>query len=207
VIRAVDGIPIYAFRQLRDTVAAAEGTPLTLSIWRAGEPIEVTLVPKLTDLPGPGGRFETSWKIGVTGGISFVPALERVTFFDALTHGVSTTFLVLRTSINSLFAIIRGDISTCNLQGPVGIAENSGAAATQGVEHFIRWVALLSAAVGLMNLFPIPVLDGGHLVLHAYEAVSGKPPSDKAMRLLIAVGLTLLLSLMLFALTNDIFCP
>ena len=207
VIRAVDGAPIYAFRQLRDTVAAAEGTPLTLSIWRAGEPVEVTLVPKLTDLPGAGGRFETSWKIGVTGGFSFVPALERVSLFDALNHGASTTFFVLRTSLSSLFAIIRGDISTCNLQGPVGIAENSGAAATQGLEDFIRWVALLSAAVGLMNLFPIPMLDGGHLVFHAYEAVSGKPPSDKAMRLLMVVGLTLLLALMLFALTNDIFCP
>jgi len=59
----------------------------------------------------------------------------------------------------------------------------------------------------LLNLFPIPVLDGGHLVFHAYEAVTGRPPSDKALRVLMAIGLTLLLSLMLFALSNDLFCP
>ena len=61
--------------------------------------------------------------------------------------------------------------------------------------------------MGLLNLFPIPVLDGGHLVFHAYEAVAGKPPSYRAMRVFMTIGLTLLLSLMLFALTNDIFCP
>jgi regulator of sigma E protease len=61
--------------------------------------------------------------------------------------------------------------------------------------------------VGLLNLFPIPVLDGGHLLFHAYEAVAGKPPSDRALQVFMTVGLTLLLSLMLFALTNDIFCP
>jgi regulator of sigma E protease len=61
-------------------------------------------------------------------------------------------------------------------------------------------------AVGLMNLFPIPVLDGGHLVFHAYEAVTGKPPSDRALQVMMTAGLTLLLSLMVFALTNDLFC-
>ena len=66
---------------------------------------------------------------------------------------------------------------------------------------------MLSVAVGMMNLFPIPVLDGGHLVFHAWEAVTGHPPSDKALRVLMTVGLGLLLSLMVFALTNDFFCP
>jgi regulator of sigma E protease len=68
-------------------------------------------------------------------------------------------------------------------------------------------IALLSTSVGLLNLFPIPVLDGGHLVFHAFEAVTGKPPSDRALRVLMGIGLTALLGLMAFALTNDIFCP
>jgi regulator of sigma E protease len=79
--------------------------------------------------------------------------------------------------------------------------------ASQGTTSFIWFIAVLSTAVGLLNLFPIPVLDGGHLVFHAYEAVTGRPPSDKALRVLMAIGLTLLLSLMLFALSNDLFCP
>jgi regulator of sigma E protease len=103
--------------------------------------------------------------------------------------------------------MITGAISSCNLQGPIGIAETSGATASQGIDEFIWFIAVLSTAVGLLNLFPIPVLDGGHLLFHAYEAVAGKPPSDKALRVFMTAGLTLLLSLMLFALTNDIFCP
>jgi regulator of sigma E protease len=79
--------------------------------------------------------------------------------------------------------------------------------ASQGTANFIWFIAVLSTAVGLLNLFPIPVLDGGHLVFHAYEAVTGRPPSDKALRVLMGIGLTLLLSLMLFALYNDLFCP
>ena len=82
-----------------------------------------------------------------------------------------------------------------------------GAMASQGTVNFIYFIAVLSTAVGLLNLFPIPVLDGGHLVFYAYEAVAGKPPSDKVLRVLMGIGLTLILSLMVFALGNDIFCP
>ena len=100
-----------------------------------------------------------------------------------------------------------GAISSCNLRGPLGIAETSGAAASQGVASFIWFIAVLSTAVGLLNLFPIPVLDGGHLVFHAYEAISGRPPSDQALKVLMGVGLALLAGLMAFALSNDLLCP
>ena len=79
--------------------------------------------------------------------------------------------------------------------------------ASQGAVSFIWFVAALSTAVGLLNLFPIPVLDGGHLVFFAYEAVVGRPPSDKALKVLMGAGLTLILGVMLFALTNDVLCP
>jgi regulator of sigma E protease len=207
VIRAVDGEPVYAFRQLREAVAAAEGNPLTLTIWRDGDLIDVTLSPRRTDLPRPEGGFETRWLIGVTGGLSFEPVRETVGPGAAVLYGAEQTFFVVRSSLSGLWHMITGAISSCNLQGPIGIAETSGAAASQGIDNFIWFVAVLSTAVGLLNLFPIPVLDGGHLVFHAYEAVAGRAPSDKAMRVFMTVGLTLLLSLMLFALTNDIFCP
>jgi regulator of sigma E protease len=207
VIRAVDGEEVFAFRELREAVAAAEGSPLTLTIWRDGEAMDVTLTPRRTDLPLPEGGFETRWLIGITGGLSFEPVRENVGPGAALLYGAEQTFFVVRSSLSGLWHMITGAISSCNLQGPIGIAETSGAAASQGIDNFIWFVAVLSTAVGLLNLFPIPVLDGGHLVFHAYEAVAGKPPSDKALRVFMTVGLTLLLSLMLFALTNDIFCP
>ncbi|MEP2427156.1 MAG: site-2 protease family protein, partial [Tateyamaria sp.] len=103
--------------------------------------------------------------------------------------------------------MIVGNISTWNLSGPVGIAQTSGAMASQGAQSFIYFLAVLSTAVGLLNLFPIPALDGGHLVFYAYEAVTGKPPSDGALRFLMTLGITLVLTLMLFALGNDLFCP
>ncbi|MDG4648380.1 RIP metalloprotease RseP [Roseibacterium sp. SDUM158017] len=207
VIRAVDGTAINAFSQLRDAVDASGGAPLSLSVWREGEVVDVTLSPRRTDLPTADGGFETRWLIGITGGLIFSPETVRVGPGDALWSGVEQTGFIIRSSLSGLWHMITGAISSCNLQGPIGIAETSGAAASQGIDDFIWFIAVLSTAVGLLNLFPIPVLDGGHLLFHAYEAVSGKPPSEKALRVFMTAGLTLLLSLMLFALTNDIFCP
>jgi regulator of sigma E protease len=207
LIRAIDGVPIHAFSELREAVTAGEGTPLTLTVWRAGETLDVTLTPRRTDLPQEGGGFETRWLIGVTGGMSFEPVRESVGPGAALWYGVQQTGFIIESSLSGLWHMITGAISSCNLQGPIGIAETSGAAASQGIDNFIWFIAVLSTAVGLLNLFPIPVLDGGHLMFHAYEAVTGKPPSERALRMFMTVGLTLLLSLMLFALTNDIFCP
>ena len=125
----------------------------------------------------------------------------------ALGIGLEQTGGIITQSLSGLYHMITGAISSCNLSGPIGIAETSGQAASQGIVTFIWFIAVLSTAVGLLNLFPVPVLDGGHLVFHAYEAISGRPPSDTALRVLMGAGLALILSLMIFALTNDLFCP
>ena len=160
-----------------------------------------------TDLPLAEGGFETRWLIGIQGGLFFEPVTEPVGPWAAARYGVEQTIFIVQSSLSGLWHMVTGAISSCNLQGPIGIAETSGAAASQGIDDFIWFIAVLSTAVGLLNLFPIPVLDGGHLIFHAYEAVAGRPPSDRALKVFMSVGLTLLLSLMLFALTNDIFCP
>ncbi|MGI3184005.1 RIP metalloprotease RseP [Nioella aestuarii] len=207
VIRTINGDPVYAFEQLRTAVEASQGADLALEVWRSGELIDITLAPRRMDLPSPEGGFETRWLIGVTGGLFFGPEITHVGFGSAITAGAATVVNVIQTSLSGLWHMITGAISSCNLQGPIGIAETSGAAASQGLDSFFWFVAVLSTAVGLLNLFPIPVLDGGHLLFHAFEAVAGRPPSDKALRIFMTVGLTLILSLMLFALTNDLFCP
>jgi regulator of sigma E protease len=155
----------------------------------------------------PEGGFETRWLIGITGGLFFEPVTERAGALEALSYGAEQTWFIITSSLSALQHIILGQISTCNLSGPIGIAETSGAVASQGIDDFVWFIAVLSAAVGMLNLFPIPVLDGGHLVFHAYEAVTGKPPSDGAVRILMTVGLALMGSLMLFALFNDLTCP
>ena len=207
VIVGVNGTPIYAFEELRLAVAETNGETLLLSVWRGGDTFEVTLAPRRMDLPRAEGGFETRWLIGLTGGLFFEPATVTPGPFAALGDGVATTWFIMRSSLSGLYHMITGAISTCNLSGPIGIAEVSGAAASQGLDSFVWFVAVLSTAVGLLNLFPVPVLDGGHLVFHAWEAVTGKPPSDKALRILMTAGLAVLLTLMLFAVTNDLFCP
>ena len=207
VIIAVDGEPIHTFRELREQVAAAEGAPLLLDVLRDGSERQVTLTPRRVDEPQSGGGFETNWRIGIIGGLFFEPMTERLGFGQALMSGVSSMWEIMRGSISGLYHMVTGAISTCNMSGPIGIAEVSGAMASQGTVNFIYFIAVLSTAVGLLNLFPIPVLDGGHLVFYAYEAVAGKPPSDKVLRVLMTVGLTMILSLMVFAVTNDLFCP
>ena len=206
VITGVDGQPIYAFAQLPDIVADAEGTPLLMDVWRDGQELQFTLVPRRVDLPLPEGGFETRWLIGISGGMFFEPRTESPGVGAALSYGVERTWFVITSSLSGLWNILTGAISSCNISGPVGIAETSAAMASQGAQSFIWFIAVLSAAVGLLNLFPIPILDGGHLVFHAYEAVTGNPPSDRALRFLMSAGLTLLAGLMIFALTNDFLC-
>lgn len=207
VITGVDGAPIFAFKQLKDFVEASEGRPLLLTVWRDGETLEFTMRPKLIDEPQPDGGFKSQTRIGISGGTAFEPATTSPGVFEALWGGVANTGRIIEGSISGLKHMIVGNISTCNLSGPVGIAQTSGAMASQGAQSFIYFIAVLSTAVGLLNLFPIPALDGGHLVFYAYEAVTGKPPSDGALRVLMSIGLTLILGLMVFALGNDLFCP
>ena len=212
VITAIDGETVTAFRELQDIVAASDGRALLLTVWRpdgegGGETLDFALAPRSVDLPTEDGSFEKRWLIGMTGGLIFTPATATPGALEALSAGVDQTLFIIRSSLSGLWHMITGAISSCNLSGPIGIAETSGAAASQGLANFIWFIAVLSTAVGLLNLFPIPVLDGGHLVFHVYEALVGRPPSDRALRVLMGAGLTVMLALMAFALTNDLFCP
>ncbi|CAM4177743.1 RIP metalloprotease RseP [Palleronia rufa] len=211
VITAIDGQEVFAFSQLRDVVGRSDGGALDLTVWRPGtgdgETLDMTLTPRRMDLPLSEGGFETRWLIGVTGGLYFTPQTRTPGPVAALGYGADQTLFVIRSSLSGLYNMAIGAISSCNLQGPVGIAQTSGAAASAGALSFVWFIAVLSTAVGLMNLFPIPVLDGGHLVFHAYEAVRGRPPSDKALNVAMAAGLALILTLMVFAIGNDFLCP
>ncbi len=208
VITAINGEPVFAFVQLQETVLAADGAPLDFTLWRDGETIEKTIAPRRVDLPLPEGGFETRWLIGITGTIFFEEKTEAVGVFEAVSLGAQGLWTTVTTSLSAMKHILVGQISTCNLSGPVGIAETSGSMAEQGAQSFIWFIGALSAAVGLMNLFPIPVLDGGHLVFYAYEAVTRRKPSDRAIQVFMFMGLSLILSLMTFTILNDaILCP
>lgn len=209
VVIAIEGEPVSRFTQMRDWVEKAEGQPLALRVWRpgAGE-ADYTLVPKLQDLPAEGGGYERRWLIGVTGGDSyFAPDMRQAGPLESLWLGVTQTWGIIVSSLSGMWAMISGQIGTCNLGGAISIAESTGQAASAGGANFLWWIAVLSAAIGFLNLLPIPVLDGGHLMFYAYEAITGRPPSDRVLNLLTAIGMAAVLSLMIFGLTNDLFCP
>ncbi|QUJ77576.1 RIP metalloprotease RseP [Sulfitobacter albidus] len=207
VITAIDGRDVFAFQQLKDAVEGGGGAPLLLDVWRAGETLKFTLVPKSTDEPQPDGSFVNVLRIGISSDSAITAATETPGIGEALSRGVAGMWRIIKGSISGMWHMLTGAISTCNMSGPVGIAKVSGAMASQGTASFINFIAVLSTAVGLLNLFPIPALDGGHLTFYAYEAVRGKPPSDKALNVLMAIGVSLVLALMIFALGNDLFCP
>ena len=125
----------------------------------------------------------------------------------AISGGAAQTWRTIELTISGLGNMITGAIGTCNLTGPIRIAKTAGDVASQGPQQFFWLIAVLSTAIGFFNLFPIPVLDGGHLVFFAYEAVFRRPPSDKALQVLMAAGLAMVLTLMVFALSMDVFCP
>lgn len=116
-------------------------------------------------------------------------------------------FWITKTSVSGIWHMATGAISTCNVSGPLAIAEASGQAASQGIGDLVWLIAVLSTAIGFMNLLPIPVLDGGHLVFHAYEWATGRPLPDRVLNFAMALGLIAVLSLMVFGVSNDIFCP
>ncbi|MGV6839044.1 MAG: RIP metalloprotease RseP [Planktomarina sp.] len=207
VILSVDGQKVTYFGDLQSIVARKEGTPLTLEIWRKGDVFKTTLTPRLTDIPGRDGGFEQRWLVGVSGEFFFTPPTESLSIVQAVLGAVDRTIYIITSSLSGLWNMITGAISTCNMSGPVTIAETSGQVATMGAITFLGFIAVLSTAIGMMNLFPIPMLDGGHLLFCAYEAITGKPPSDRAYQILMSFGIAFVGMVMIFALTNDLFCP
>lgn len=208
VITSINDQPVQRFSQLVTVVTAAQGRPVDLVVWNPdGQTRPVSLAAKEQDLPKPGGGFERRWLIGITGGQPFIPETRSVGPLRALQGGVQQTWGVIASSVTGMAALVGGQISSCNLGGAISIAESTGQAASAGGAQFLWWIAILSAAIGFLNLLPIPVLDGGHLAFYAWEAVTGRKPSERAMNALTAFGLAAIISLMIFGLSNDLFCP
>ncbi|WP_347268258.1 RIP metalloprotease RseP [Paracoccus sp. (in: a-proteobacteria)] len=208
VILAIDGTPVSRFEDLRDHVAAAEGQPVLLRVWREGQgSADYLLAARQQDLPTASG-YERRWLIGITGGGSwFTPATRATGLAEALALGVTQTWGIIASSVSGLWAMVSGQIGSCNLGGAISIAETTAQAASAGGGNFLWWIAVLSAAIGFLNLLPVPVLDGGHLMFYTFEALAGRRPSDRVVEVLSILGMAAVLGLMFLGLSNDLFCP
>lgn len=207
VILEADGQAVSGFADIRKAVDKAQGVPVLLRVWRDGVgEANYAIAATERDLPTADG-FEKRWLIGITGGGFYEPATRPAGLLEALRSGVQLTWNIITSSVSGLWAMISGQIGTCNIGGAISIAETTADAASAGGGNFIWWVAVLSAAIGFLNLLPIPVLDGGHLLFFTYEAIAGKPASDRIVNFLTLIGLGLVVSLMVFGLSNDLLCP
>jgi len=207
LILKVNETKIFSFLQLQRVVIDTNNYPLMLNIWRNGEVFDIFVTPKVVDYPDSNGGFVKRKLIGISGGLFFEFKNKKANLFEASRIAVVQIISIISSSLNGIKNILIGAISTCNLQGPIGIASTAGEAAQQGLASFIWIIAVLSTAIGMLNLFPIPMLDGGHLVFFGIEAITRKKPTEKLIRGLTFFGLGLLLALMLTAISSDLFCP
>ena len=204
LIRSAGGVRLHSFGDLRDAVMGAGGETIPMDVQRGDEVIELTITPREMERLNPDGTIETRVMIGVAGDALVFPQTSPPAPWTALWIGAERVVDVITMSLPGIKQIIVGTLGAENLQGPLGIAQISGESATQGIGNLISLIAVISTAIGMLNLFPLPVLDGGHLLMFGYEALRGRPPAEAVMRVAMTVGLGMVLLLMVFATYNDL---
>ena len=205
IVIAIDGHRIDSFSEMQRIISTRPEERLTVTVDRSGSTLDLPVTPALSELKTPVG----TQRIGVIG-VRASPKPEDLTtrhfgVVDSLRTGVSETWFVVTRTYDYLAKLLKGRESTDQLSGPIRIAQVSGLVASNGgLLGLINLAAILSVSIGLMNLLPVPMLDGGHLMFYLYEALRGRPLSPRAQEIGFRLGLALVLMLMLFVTWNDI---
>jgi regulator of sigma E protease len=193
----IDGKPVTAFDQLYGLVGKSGGKPLAIDLMRQGHPLTLAVTPQRLHLAdGLGNSDRLMLGVG--------PATTPYTPVQAIGAACQRTWDIVRLSLTGIGQLIMGRAGLDQLQGPVGIAQITRKVALFGFLPLLNLVAILSVSIGLINLFPIPLLDGGHLLYYACEAVLGRPLGERVQDVGFRLGLVLVLGLMILATWNDI---
>ena len=203
-IVSVNGQALDQWASLVKLIRSHAGQPLQLQIQRGSQSIAVHLVPEVSQVNGV-----------AVGKLGIGPQIEEAMFagmltqtrygvFKALDKAVAKTWDTSIFSLQMMGRMVTGDVSWRNLSGPLTIADYAGQSARAGGVAFISFLALVSISLGVLNLLPIPLLDGGHLMYHIAELIQGKPVSERVMQIGQQIGMALLLTLMVFAFYNDL---
>jgi regulator of sigma E protease len=205
VVTAIDKQPIENFSDMQRIVAGRAGEQLSFTIKRGESIVQLQGTPELKAQKDGFGNTHRLGVLGITRASQPGDVMtERVNPVTAVWLGVKETWLVIDQTLTYIGRIFTGREPADQIGGPLGIAKISGQVATLGLAPLIRLAAVLSVSIGLLNLFPVPLLDGGHLLFYAVEAVRGRPLSDRAQEMGFRIGLGLVLMLMVFATYNDI---
>ncbi|MEA1031201.1 RIP metalloprotease RseP [Pseudomonas sp. N-137] len=200
---ALDGLPVSDWQQVVDLVRVRPDSKIVLRVERDGAPIDVPVT--------LGARGESKAPTGYLGAgvkaVDWPPEMIREVSFGplaAIGEGARRTWTMSILTLDSLKKMLFGELSVKNLSGPITIAKVAGASAQSGVADFLNFLAYLSISLGVLNLLPIPVLDGGHLLFYLIEWARGRPLSDRVQGWGIQIGISLVVGVMLLALVNDL---
>jgi regulator of sigma E protease len=201
-ITAIDGKQISRWTDMAELINDSGGKVLKLTIKRAEIVQVVSIMPTLFKVKNIFGEEVNSYKIGISP--SLETRIERLNPFSALIEGVKQTWVVSKLTLMSVVKMFQGVISPKTLGGPIMIAQLAGAQAKEGIIPFLLFMAMLSINLAVLNLLPIPILDGGHLFFYLIEAITGKEISLKWRERAQQVGFAILIILMLFVLVMDV---
>jgi regulator of sigma E protease len=202
IIREINQHPIESFEDISRVISTGSGEKLNIILERGGQITSVELVPEKRVGKNVFGEDVDKFVIGILGtGDTFHKSLNPI---QAMGRSISDTYGLVKLTILSVVKMVTGSVSADNLGGPIMIAQMAGEQAKAGIVNFVWFIALLSVNLGIINLFPIPVLDGGHLLFFGIEAITGKSVSEKLREKLIQFGAAMLVALMVFVFYNDI---
>lgn len=205
LVVSIDGQEISSFSDMQRIVSINPGVGLDFVVDRGGEMVDLVAVPELREVDD---RFGNSHRIGLLGIQRSAQPDEvsqvRYSVPAAVWEGTKETWFVIDRTVSYLVGVVVGREAADQLGGPIRIAEMSGEVAKLGFFALLNLTAVLSISIGFLNLLPVPMLDGGHLLFYGIEAVRGRPLSERAIDIGFRVGLALVLMLMLFATWNDI---
>jgi regulator of sigma E protease len=206
VVTAIDGSKIGSFSDMQRIVGIRAGEQLTFTVKRGDSNLQLQGTPQLREVKDPFGNVHRVGVLGITRKTAAGDVTtERVDPATAAWLGVKETWFVIDRTLSYIGGVFTGREAADQVGGPLRIAQISGQVATVGgLAALVQLAAVLSISIGLLNLFPVPLLDGGHLLFYAVEAVRGRPLSDRAQEMGFRIGLGLVLMLMVFATYNDI---
>ena len=168
VFLTVEGKKLMNFNDLKEKIVKSKGSILKITVYRDGKILHKSIQPVLVPIENENGDFESIYRIGVAGGPIFFPPRETPTVWNALTFGVKATAGVITASFKGIQGIIRGEVDPKHLSGPIGIAHAVSDSIKSGLIALLSLIAIISTGIGFVNLLPIPILDGGNILMLLY---------------------------------------
>jgi regulator of sigma E protease len=205
LVVSIDGRPIDNFSEMQEIVSSSAGETLTFVVKRADAQVQLEATPEVKQVTDRFGNKFSIAQLGIQR--QATPdewSTERHDLLSALWIGVKKSYAVIERSVVYLANVVMGRESADQLGGPIRIAQVSGQVASLGFVPLLSLAALISVSIGFINLFPIPMLDGGHLLYYALEGIRGRPLSERSQEIGFRVGLFLVLLLLFFATWNDV---